>query len=160
AETPVLRPDGSVLDAPGYDPATGLLYEPGAVFPPVPPTPSLADAKGAADQLLRLVDEFPFARAEHRAAWLAAALTPLARFAVAGPCPLFVFDANPPGSGKTLLVDAVSIIATGREAARTPLPPSDEELHKVITAVALAGDRLMLIDNVAAPLGGASLDAA
>ena len=35
-----------------------------------------------------------------------------------------------------------------------------DEMRKVITAVALAGDRLVLIDNVVNVFGGASLDAA
>jgi putative DNA primase/helicase len=38
---PTLRRDGSVLDTPGYDAATGLLFDPcGASFPPIPRTPA------------------------------------------------------------------------------------------------------------------------
>ncbi len=40
-EAPSLRPDGTVLDRPGYDATTGLLYEPSGRFPPVP---GVADA--------------------------------------------------------------------------------------------------------------------
>ena len=36
-EAPTLRRDGSLLDKPGYDPKSGLLYDPGdAEFPPFP----------------------------------------------------------------------------------------------------------------------------
>jgi hypothetical protein len=40
AEYPVLRPDGTILAAPGYDPQTGLLLEPGGPVPPIPDRPS------------------------------------------------------------------------------------------------------------------------
>jgi hypothetical protein len=159
-ESPALRPDGTVLDAPGYDETTGLLYRPNGRFPAVPARPTLDDARGAVAVLLDLVQEFAFASTAHQTAWLAAALTPLARFAISGPTPLFLLDATAPGSGKGLLADVIAVIATGRTMPRTAYPDSDEEMRKRITAVALAGDRLMLLDNVTSNLGGAALDAA
>jgi hypothetical protein len=159
-ESPILRPDGTVLDAPGYDEATGLVYRPNGRFPAVPVRPTLADAREAVAVLLDLVLEFPFETTAHQTAWLAAALTPLARFAISGPTPLFLLDATAPGSGKGLLADVIAVIATGRFMPRTAYPDGDEEMRKRITAVALAGDRLMLLDNVASSLGSAALDAA
>lgn len=160
AEAPQLRPDGSILDVPGYDDATGLLYEPNAEFPPIPDRPSKDQAIRATRDLIELVVDFPFATDNDRAAWLAALLTPLARPAIAGPCPLFMFDATTPGSGKTLLCDLIAILNTGRPMARTAYPDSDEEMRKRITSIALAGDRLMLLDNIATTFGGSALDAA
>lgn len=167
-EAPTMRPDGTILDKPGWDAETGLLYEPNADFPLIPQTPSRGQAQAAADRLLDLVGNFPFAGDTdneqycHRAAWLAGLLTPLARFAIHGPCPLFLFDANCPGTGKTKLTDIIAIIATGRSMSRTALPDDDAELRKQITSIALAGYRLMLFDNIAqgCPFGGAALDAA
>ena len=159
-EAPALRPDGTLLDVPGWDRVMELLYEPNAEFPPIPDRPDQDDAERAARQLLDLVGDFPFKGEEHRAAWLAALLTPLARFAIDGPCPLFLFDANTPGVGKSKLTDVIAIVATGREMPRTAYPDNDEEMRKRITATALAGDRLMLIDNIAMTFGGGSLDAA
>jgi hypothetical protein len=72
---------------------------------------------------------------------------------------LFPFDANTPRVGKTKLIDIIAIVATGRPMARTAYPDSDEEMRKRITSIALAGDRLMLIDNVASTFGGSALDA-
>ena len=44
-EAPTLRPDGSVLDQPGYDAASGLYFDDGGLtFPPVPFMPSRAEA--------------------------------------------------------------------------------------------------------------------
>ncbi len=167
-EAPVLRPDGSILDAPGYDDRTGLLYEPGAKFLPVPGRPTRDDAKLAADELLALVADFPFAcesgnepnRGFDAAAWLAGVLTPFARFAIAGPCPMFLFDANVAGSGKSKLCDLIAIIGSGRPMARTDYPDDNDEMRKCITAIALAGDRTMLLDNIAVTFGGSALDGA
>jgi hypothetical protein len=159
-ETPVLRLDGTILDRPGYDDRTGLLFEPNAPFPKIPAAPTRADAGRAVDLLMGLVGDFPLANENHRAAWLAALLTPLARFAIAGPCPLFLIDANTPGTGKSKLTDIIAILATGRHMPRTTYPDSDDEMRKRISSIALAGDRLMLLDNIATTFGGSSLDSA
>jgi hypothetical protein len=123
AESPTLRADGTILDRPGYDPGTGLIYEPVAQYPAVPEKPTQEDAKTAAKDLLALVDEFPFATDDHKAVWLAAVLTVLARPAIAGPCPLFLFEAPAAGSGKTLLAELVGLVATGREVAVSEVLP-------------------------------------
>ncbi|WNG25599.1 hypothetical protein F0U62_17420 [Cystobacter fuscus] len=161
-ETPVLRPDGTVLDVPGYDEATGLLYEPKGTFPAIAQAPTLADALMARDELLDVVCDFPFLTEAHRAAWLAALLTPLARFAFEGPSPLFLVDANTRGSGKTLACDTIGYVVLGGPMSLMPMADTDEEMRKQITTHALAGSRLVLIDNVAGTmaLGCASMDAA
>ena len=164
AAGPVLRPDGTVLTTPGYDPATALLLPAAAVrdVPPVPTEPTRDDAGRAAADLLDVVGDFPFAAPEHAAAWVAGTLTPLARPAFAGPAPLFLIDAPTRGSGKGLLADVTGLVALGRPAAVMTNPRDDEEARKRITALALAGDPVVLIDNIdpSDRLGGASLDAA
>jgi hypothetical protein len=158
-EHPTPRPDGSVLDVAGYDDATGLLYIPSADYPKVPERPTRDDAVAAMRELLDVVSDFPFATEAHRSAWVALLLTALARDAIAGPVPLGAIDATTPGTGKTLLADAVMQIAAGRPATRTAMPDSEEELRKRITSHVMAGDRAVLFDNIARPLGGAALDA-
>jgi hypothetical protein len=157
---PIVRADGSVLQTPGYDDQTGLLYEPFAVFEGVPNRPTLEDAQQAVAELLEVVEDFPFSSEGHRAAWVASAITPASRYAYHGPAPLTMVDANAPGVGKTLAVDAIAYIATGHKIARTPAPPTDAEFRKTITAIALGGDRMILLDNIVGALGCASLDAA
>ena len=93
-------------------------------------------------------------------AWLSAVLTPLARHTFDGPTPLHVFDANAPGSGKTLLAELVSNVTMGDNIARMANPRDDDEARKRITALAIAGDSLVLIDNVNGGLGCSALDAA
>ena len=157
---PVLRPDGSVLNSAGYDPQTWLLFDPQGVSFPIIDRPSHGDAIHAAASLMDLIADFPFSKPDHRATWLAFLLTALARFAFTGPAPLFLVDANIRGSGKSLLCDLVSLIVTGREMSRMSNPKDDDECRKRITALALAGDTLCLIDNIIGGLGCASLDAA
>ena len=141
-EAPVLRADGTVLHAPGYDEATGLYYQPQIAFPEIPATPTHDDAKNALKKLLEVVEDFPFAKDEHRAAWVASVLTPLSRFAYHGPAPLFLIDANVRGSGKSLLADVTALIASGRRMARMSAPHDDDEFRKRITALAIAGAAL------------------
>lgn len=158
--SPVLRPDGSVLCVSGYDSQTALLFDSQGVTYPILERPSRADAIRAAESLLELVADFPFASPEHRAAWLAYLLTAMARFAFIGPAPLFLIDANVRGSGKSLLADVVAIMITGRDMPRMANPKDDDESRKRITALALAGDTLVLIDNIEGGFGCAALDAA
>jgi hypothetical protein len=159
-ESPVLRADGTIMQRPGYDEATGLVFRPSQEFPPAAEKPTRAQAVAAANKLLEVVQDFPFASDAHRAAWLAATLTPLARYAFHGCAPLFLIDANVRGCGKSLLADATSQIVAGREMARMSLPRDDDEFRKRITALAVAGESLILIDNIVGTFGSASLDAA
>jgi hypothetical protein len=167
-ETPILRADGTVLETPGYDRRSGILYVPEIEFPKIPTYPTWEDAKQAVAQLYDLVAEFPFkvneqgSQGDHKAAWLAALLTPFVRECLVGPAPLFLFDANTAGSGKTLLCDIISIVGTGRCVGRTTYPSSEEEMDKMTLAMAMDGTKLILFDNTATgnPIGGAALDAA
>jgi len=159
-ECPYLAYDGTVVTDPGYSEKTGIYHEPTVDLCEIPEHPTQADAAAAAELLLSLVADFPFEKDAHRSAWVAAALTPLARFAFRGPAPMFLLDANVPGSGKSMLADIVSLIATGRPLARMTDPGDNDEMRKRIISIALAGDRLILVDNVSGMFGHDSLDAA
>lgn len=158
-QTPVLRGDGTILDTPGYDGQTGLLYEPNADFPPVKPCPTREDAEHAMRQLLEVVAEFPFEQPKHRGAYLSLMLTPFARYAFHGPVPLGVIDGTVPGVGKGLLAQVIGILVDGIEIPPTPQPEQDDEERKLITSMAMAGRRLILIDNVTRPVGSGALEA-
>ncbi len=158
--SPTLRPDGTILQEPGYDILTGLLYEPDGRYPIIPASPSREVAYQAAQELLHLVNDFPFAAEDHRSVWLSTVLTLMGRHAINGPTPLIAFDANTPGTGKSLLVDVAGMIAYGTDLARKSWPGDNDEVRKTITAVALESLPAVLWDNVAGTLGCPSLDAA
>ena len=159
-ECPILRADGSILQRPGYDPDSRVLYAPNADYEPVPERPAAADVHSALDLLREMVCDFPFKSTAHGAAWLASLLTPLARFAFWGPSPLGMIDANVRGAGKSLLADVCNAVCTGRPAARMSYHRNEEELRKAITSVALSGAQIVLIDNITGRFGDATLDRA
>ena len=159
-ETPVFRTDGTILQSPGYDPETGLFYRPEIGFEPIPERPSKADAERARDELLEVVEDFPYGNEYHQAAWMSGVLTPLGRFAFHGPAPLHLVDANVRGCGKSLLTDAIALLISNRDMARMSVPRDDDEFRKQILAVALAAEPAILLDNVSSILGSPSLDAA
>jgi hypothetical protein len=159
-EYPILRPDGTLLATPGFDAATGLLLEPIGPLPTPPDRPTLADARAALDELSEVIADFPFAAPVHRSAWLAALLTPLARFAFIGPAPLFLADANVRAAGKGLLFDCISRIVTGERFTVATYTSDEDELRKRITSIVLAGDRLVMFDNLSGNFGNGTLDAA
>jgi hypothetical protein len=159
-EYPALRPDGTVLLEAGYDAATGLLLEPKGDPPAIPESPTKDQAIKARDALLEVTSDFPFQHPAHRSSWLAAALTPPARFAFAGPAPLFLVEANCRGAGKGLLLHGLSRILTGSDFTVATYTQNEDELRKRITALAIAGDRLVLFDNLDGKFGNATLDAA
>jgi hypothetical protein len=117
SDAPVMRADGSIWQTPGYDERTGVLFETNTAFPEIHPEVGIDDAVAALDDLLEVVCDFRFEAQEHKAAWLAALLTPLARFAFEGPAPLFLIDANIRGAGKGLLAQTIGRIVLGREQA-------------------------------------------
>jgi hypothetical protein len=159
--SPTLRPDGSLLNTPGYDPDTGLFLDTnGTTFPTLPLRPTLDDARTAIGRLQEAVRDFPFAAPWHFSATLAAVLSLVCRFAIMGNVPLFAIRANTRGSGKSLLADVMSIIGTGRAAPRWPQVTEDEEERKRLLTVALAGYPAIHIDNVTRPLGSPALDLA
>jgi hypothetical protein len=161
-EAPTVRMDGSVIDTPGWDEDTGLLYQPNTEFPPVPALPTQEDAKAAAKELLQLVYDFPFIDESHRSAWLAGLLTVMARAIIDGPVPFFVINSNMRGVGKSYLVHLIAILASGRLAACQPYPKDDEEMRKVLLSLAVCADSLVLFDNIetGTRIGLPSLDAA
>jgi len=152
-EAPALRSDGTILDRPGYDEASGLLYEPNAEYPRVPEDPTEAEVRQALAVLMEPFEEFCFVSKSDRAAALATIFTQIARHAIAGPTPLFAVVANAPGTGKGLLVQASTLITTGRLPTLMAPTHESEELRKVITTIAMEGHRAVLFDNAEGRFG-------
>lgn len=159
-EVPTIRSDGSILDTPGYDEPTGLIFTPRVEYPQIPSRPTHQQATDAAGKLLDLVGDFPFASTAHAAAWVAGVLTLIARDSIPGSTPLFTIDAATRGTGKGLLCDVGAVIGTGQRLPVSTYSRDDAECRKAITALARAGDRAVLLDNIGGVLGNPALDAA
>ena len=151
---PTLRPDGSVLQRPGYDEKTCIYYDPcGVTFPAVPENPSESDAREAFSLLTNAFASFPFETDADRAVALSLVLTSVVRRGLPS-APMGVITAPVPSSGKTLFADCLSILATGAPAPAMAFAETDEEAKKTALAVLLEGDPVVLIDNVDRPLSG------
>lgn len=156
-EVPIVRDDGTVHDTRGYDPETGLFYEPGGVrFPSVPYEPSQEHAAAALDRILVPLEEFPFVERHHKSAAAAMILTAVIRRQLPL-APMFAISARDAGTGKGLLADVASIIATGRRAPVTSFSHHEEEARKHITGALLAGHHTILLDNVTAGVDSPAL---
>ncbi len=160
SDVPVLRRDGSLWQTPGYDEMTSVLYEPSDEFPEVGHSVLRNDALEAVEELLDVIGDFQFEGDDHRSAWLAGLLTPLARFAFEGPAPLFLIDANVRGAGKGLLSQTIGQIVLGREMPVSSYAHDPEEMRKKVTSIAIAGDRMVLLDNLEGSFGNDTLDRA
>ncbi len=156
SETPIVRPEGTIHDVRGYDAETGYLYLPSCEYPPVRATHS--EAALAYAHLADVFCDFPFVDPSHVSACVAAILTILARSAIGGAVPCWLFDAASKRSGKSLLANVIAMIAIGRVGAAMSYPENDEELEKVMAGFAQDGAQIVNFDNVARPFGGAALD--
>ncbi|MCC7172797.1 MAG: bifunctional DNA primase/polymerase [Planctomycetes bacterium] len=154
---PVVLQDGAILTKNGYDRASGLYVDLGGLeLPAIPERPTLEHARAALDELKKFYSTLPFVSPEDRSVGLAATLTPLSR-----PCyrntPLFAASAPTIGTGKSLLCDVVTIIATGRTAPAMSQAKDEDENRKTILALLMESSPVVLIDNCTRPLSGASL---
>jgi hypothetical protein len=158
-ESPIMRPDGTIFDTPGYDPRTRLYYRPveGFNVPPISSTPSESDIRAAISLLDEAVGEFPYEDGASAANTLALMLTPLVRQAVNGPVPLALIDKPQAGTGGSLLAETVAVIGSGRTAEMLGAPRDEEEWRKQITAKLSAGATMITVDNVEGALYAPSL---
>jgi hypothetical protein len=159
---PIVRPDGSLVLEPGYDPVTCMVYAPapGLKLAPIPDAPTRAEVEQALRRIFSVIGEFPYVSQADRANTLGLLLTPLLRYAFTGHVPLALVDAPKQGTGKGLLTDIVAILATGRPACPMQEPKDDDEWRKAITSLLLRGSSLIVIDNVDHTLHSARLSSA
>lgn len=151
--TPTLRPDGTILSAPGYDPQTQLLLLDPPEMPQLPPRPSKAVAAKALARLDALLDEFPFVDAASRSVALSALITPVVRGALLV-APMHVTKAPVAGSGKSYIIDLASALNSGERAPVFSAGKTEEELEKRLVGALLSGQTFISLDNVNGELGG------
>ncbi len=156
--TPTVRPDGTVLSAPGYDPATRLYHaaDPTVRLSAAVEQPSRSSAETALALLADLLVEFPFVGGPNsvsQAVALSALITPVVRGALTV-VPMHAFRANTAGTGKSYLADTASAIASGRPCPVAAAGPDEVETEKRLAGLLLAGFPLISLDNINGELGG------
>ena len=158
--TPTLRPDGSLLADPGYDPESELYLLPGFQLPDIPEHPTMQDAQAALKTLTDALSEFSFKaeKGEHerrlnRSLALSGLLTAQVRGSLpTAPVHLIVADTS--GTGKSYYVDLVAVIATGRLCPVITALKNMEETEKRIGSVLLSGMSIISLDNCTHDLSG------
>lgn len=147
-EAPMIRPDGSVLAAPGYDAATRLIFQPTIEFPTVPSHPSQEQSAAALAELAEVFCDFPYRGDSDRYGTIAALLSIFARGYIVGNVPGFLFDASTPSSGKSLQALVIHLIATGRDAEALGLAEDEDEREKFFSSIATSGQPIVLLDDL------------
>lgn len=171
ASAPLLREDGTIHSAPGYDPASGMWRENVPdLAGRVAEQPTADDAAAALRLIREIFKTFCFADAETQedasfgiaevnttippgkdeSAFLAALLTAVCRPSL-HLAPGVLLRAAPmsgAGAGKGLLARCISIIAFGREPHAVTGGANAEELEKRIAAELIEGSPALFLDNL------------
>ena len=153
---PTMRRNGTILDCPGYDAATGLYLLPGE-WPRAPSMPTTTELKEAAETIWRPFAEFPFVDDVARGVMLSTMLTAVIRQSL-DVAPGSIFDAPAAGTGKTLLGFCVQAL-TGMPRQAIPECRDEDELRKRLLATLRTGQPCLLLDNIRGQFGSASLEA-
>jgi putative DNA primase/helicase len=151
--TPTLRSDGTLIQASGYDESTGYYLEPDRSLrmPDIPERPSKTQALDALNKVKTLFTETSFVSPLDEAVTFCAALTVVCRPAF-DRCPMFLVNANAPGTGKSYLVDTLTTLAQGKTAPVISSATSNEEMEKRLDGLLLDGVPCFSIDNILKPL--------
>jgi putative DNA primase/helicase len=155
--TPVLKADGTVLSAPGFDHATGLYLASDETWT-IPESPTQDDAVKALLELVKPFNQFPFVSESDRAVHAAAILTGIQRSMLSS-APLFGFTSPTQRTGKSLLAESVGLIVSGHAPAATATSSEPEEFRKTLAAILREGHGLVNLDNLVRPLGSPFLAA-
>jgi putative DNA primase/helicase len=154
-------PNGRVLDKPGYDAESCLLYDPcGVSFSEVPTNPTRDDALRAYETMLAPFEHYEFeddgAGGVSRAVVLSALMSAILRPTMPT-APAHGFSSPTYGTGKSKLSEAISIVATGAIAPAISQNQTPEEFEKGLITNMLSGRTIINIDNADRTVEGVKL---
>ncbi|MER7731930.1 hypothetical protein ABTX80_13710 [Streptomyces erythrochromogenes] len=150
---PVFRRDGTLVEEPGYDDSSRLLYMPDAGFDmqKVPENPTKREIQKAVRLIMEPISQFPFVTEHDRANWIGALFTPLLRTILPPPYKFILIEAHQPGSGKTFLAEMIRAVYGG--VFRSEFPDEESELRKQITSIlATTTGPVVVFDNISGSL--------
>jgi len=155
---PVFDSTGGLVMQPGFHEESGLFLAPrGLQLARVPHAPSRTAIAGAKSLLYELVEDFPFVAEADRTNAIIFGMLPYVRDLIFGPTPLHLFTKPYPGSGATLLVQALYYPAIGRRAAMQSLPTTEVEAEYRMTATLLSSPDVVVFDNIRETLDSGQL---
>lgn len=139
---------GEIIDKPGLHAASGLYLTArpkGYKSPPAQITGR--DVEAALERLLDAVSTFEFETEADRVAAVAGIMTCVLRRPMPA-APAIAIDAPLPGTGKSLLARVMSEIAIGRQGSVIALTGEKPEDEKRLASALLAGDQVLICDNI------------
>ena len=146
--SPILRHDGTLLTAPGYDEASGLYLANRVDLPQIPAgqAPHASMVAWAREYLFQWVlGDFRWGDAD-KANFIAMLVTQVIRRLLRGaPVPLLMVTATEAGAGKTLLTTIIGVLFG---LARYTWTDDEEELRKKLTTVLIDQSGVICFDNV------------
>jgi hypothetical protein len=159
---PLVRADGSILYAAGYDEVTGIEILPHTVAA-IPDEVSGTDVKAALRTINEPISLFPWAGKHDHANYLGLMLTPLLRELAPPPYKMGAFDAPVQGSGKGYLASVLVALFGGEMDAPPETSPGkldQVELGKKIDSFLLESSApIYVFDNVRGRFGSTKLAA-
>ncbi len=141
ADLPVFTAGGKLLETSGYHPDSQVYVSVPKGYDPELP---MEEAWGLIDGLL---SDFPFETESDKTSAVAFVLTAILRDLIDGPTPIFRFEAPSPGTGKSLLCEALCEIVTPFPQ-EYDMPESVDELRKLLTTAIVRGSPVIRFDNV------------
>lgn len=151
-EAATISLSGEEISAPGHHKGTGLYVATDKRLPLMHGKAGRSKAQEGLKTIEHLLRGFTFVSEADKSAAISAVMTALLRRLLPS-APMFGITAPTPGTGKTLLAEAIAIISTGRRPPVMSMGSDENELAKRLNGVLLAGDSILLIDNITRPIG-------
>lgn len=165
---PAVTQDSKIIQTPGYDKASGLLYrpDPNLTVPSVDKVDGKA-AKASAAYLVDLFADFPFdgcSRAENVANpgasltnFIGLLLTPFVSPIIDDVVPAHLLTKPAPGTGASLLAEACQLVIDGKTDLRPPLSRNEDERRKALFTALQTQKNFLVYDNVAGEMDSATI---
>lgn len=154
ATTAYLSPENELVTKLGYDAKSRVyLVKSGAIVAGQSCHPSKQAALKSLGFLRRWLSDFPFKSGVDESVALACLMAAADRVNLDN-IPLTVFNAPTAGTGKSLLVDVIGVVSSGKPVSVLSQGKDEAEMEKRLHSAVLRGDTLINIDNVEQPLGG------
>lgn len=164
--SPCYAPNGALVTEAGYNAASGLFYQPGSegvldIAEKLPPAGPETDwhswIEWAKMWLDTMLYGFPWDGPASRAHAVGLLILPFVRFLIDGNTPLHVVDAPREGSGKGLLVDALTLPYVPAGVPTTGAPRREEEWEKMLSTLLIGAPGHIFLDNLSVPLQSEAL---
>jgi hypothetical protein len=140
--------DGKIVTENGYHEDLGVFLWCSEPISAVPQSPSAEELANAVRIINEPLQDFPFVGESSKATALAIMLTPFVRRLIHGATPLHLIEKATPGTGASLLTDALLTPSVGSAVQKLTPPTQETEWKYSLEAVLRGLPAAVVIDNV------------